>query len=256
MTSPEVSNIDQTLVDPLSNVNSGQKIPIKVRSRGRRADTSMTKNTMHHTQLTLKASTLVSSLLVIAYLLQPGVAAAGSPLEALQATGQKVRALLSDEGLKLPEHVAERHNQLMALIRERFSCEEMSKRALGDEWEKRSKTEQREFARLFQSLLTKSYAGKIQSYGTKPVRYIQEQITNRYATVRAVMYASKNDYVLDFQLMDKAGNWLVYDIVIDGISLMNSYRGQFARVLSYSSYETLVQRMRERAEPPMHARAD
>lgn len=212
---------------------------------------------MHHVNFFWRAFALVPSLLVVTVcLLQPGVASAGAPLEALQATGQKVRALLSDPELKLPEHVVERHDQLMAVIRERFSCEEMAKRALGDEWGQRSKNEQEEFARLFQSLLTKSYAGKIQSYGAEPVRYINEHITDRYATVRAIMYAPKNDYVLDFQLIEKAGTWLVYDIVIDGASLMDSYRGQFARVLNYSSYEALVERMKERAERPMHARAD
>ncbi|GAC1397809.1 MAG: ABC transporter substrate-binding protein [Chloroflexota bacterium] len=212
---------------------------------------------MCHTEFSPKAYAWVSTFLVATIcLLEPGFASAGSPTDALQATGQKVRALLGDQQLKQPEHVAERHTQLMTLIRERFSCEEMSKRALGEEWARRSEPEQQEFTRLFQSLLTKSYAGKIEVYADEPVRYIAEEITNRYATVRAIMYAPKKDYVLDFQLMEKAGNWLVYDIVIDGISLMASYRGQFARVLGYSSYETLVERMREKAALPMHARAD
>ena len=138
----------------------------------------------------------------------------------------------------------------MTLIRERFSCEEMSKRALGEEWAKRSEAEQQEFTRLFQSLLMKAYAGKIEVYAAEPVRYITERITNRYATVRAIMYAPKNNYVLDFRLMEKAGNWLVYDIVVDGISLMGSYRGQFTRVLGSSSYETLVERMRRKRTFP------
>lgn len=212
---------------------------------------------MYHTDFSWKTYALVSSFLVAAAcVLAPGLASAGLPTDALQATGQKVRALLSDERLKQPEHVTERHTQLMTLIRERFSCEEMSKRALGEEWGRRSEAEQQEFTRLFQSLLMKAYAGKIEVYAAEPVRYITEQITNRYATVRAIMYAPKNNYVLDFQLMEKAGNWLVYDIVVDGISLMGSYRGQFTRVLGSSSYETLVERMREKADLPMHARAD
>jgi phospholipid transport system substrate-binding protein len=70
------------------------------------------------------------------------------------------------------------------------------------------------------------------------------------------MYGAKNDYVLEFRLVEKAGNWLVYDVVVDGISLMNSYRGQFARVLTYVSFETLIERMKEKADLPMHARAE
>ncbi len=74
--------------------------------------------------------------------------------------------------------------------------------------------------------------------------------------MRAKVYAAKNDYVFDFRLVEKAGNWLVYDVVVAGVCLMNSYRGQFARVLTYASYETLVERMGEKADLPMHARAD
>ena len=110
--------------------------------------------------------------------------------------------MLSDMELKRPEQAADRREQLMSIIRERFSCEEMSKRALGNEWVKRSEAEQQ-----------------------------------------------------GFSAMEKAGHWLVYDVVVDGISLMSSYRGQFARVLTYASYETLVERMREKADLPMHARA-
>jgi phospholipid transport system substrate-binding protein len=212
---------------------------------------------MHHPYILLRALIVRSSILmVLVCLLQPGIASAGGPTEALQTTSQKVRVLLSDMELKGRAHATDRRDQLMTIIRERFSCEEMSKRALGDEWVKRSEAEQQEFTRLFQTLLAKSYAGKIEGYGAKPVRYLEEQIANGYAMVRAKIYAAKNDYVLDFRLMEKAGNWLVYDVVVDGISLMSSYRGQFARVLTYASYETLVERMREKADPPMHARAE
>lgn len=197
-----------------------------------------------------------SILMILMCFFQPGIASAGGPTEALQITSQKVRLLLSDMTLKGPAHAADRREELLTIIRERFSCEEMSKRALGEEWVKRSEAEQQEFTRLFQVLLAKSYAGKIEGYGAKPISYLEEQIANGYAMVRAKMYAAKNDYVLDFRLMEKTGNWLVYDVVVDGISLMSSYRGQFARVLTYASYETLVERMREIAGLPMHARAE
>src|SRR5688500_11319983 len=104
---------------------------------------------MHHAYIPWKVSALLCLLLMaIVCLLQPAIASAGGPTEVLQTTGQKVHALLSNSELKKPEHVAERRYQLMTIIRERFSCEEMSKRALGDEWVKRSGTEQQEFTRL------------------------------------------------------------------------------------------------------------
>jgi len=212
---------------------------------------------MHRPSILLRALVVgVSILMILVCFFQTGIASAGGPTEALQITSQKVRLLLSDMTLKGPAHAADRREELITIIRERFSCEEMSIRALGNEWGKRSEAERQEFTRLFQVLLAKSYAGKIEGYGGKPVHYLEEQIANGHAMVRAKIYAAKSDYVLDFRLMENAGNWLVYDVVVDGISLMSSYRGQFARVLAYASYETLVERMREKAGLPMHARAE
>jgi phospholipid transport system substrate-binding protein len=144
----------------------------------------------------------------------------------------------------------------MTVISERFSSDEMSKQALGNEWLKRTEAEQQEFTLLFQALLVKSYASKIEGHGAEPVRYLHERTDKGYATVRATISAIKNDYVFDCRLVEKAGAWLVYDIVVDGISLMNSYRGQFARVLRDESYETLVERMREKANLSLRARAE
>src|SRR3982750_2309426 len=164
---------------------------------------------MNRTHMTWGSSTLVSSLLMVGVcLLHPEIASAGSPTEALQTTSEKARMLLNEKQLNGSEHMTDRRSQLMTIIRERFSCEEMSKRALGAEWLKRSEAEQQEFTQLFQALLAKSYAGKIEGYGAEPIRYLDEQITNGYAVVRAHVSAVKNVYVLDFRLVSKTGNWL------------------------------------------------
>ena len=199
---------------------------------------------------------IVSLLWALAWVIQPSFAAAGAPLDALQATGQKVRILLSDTELKKPEHVSDRRNQLVAIIGERFSCEEMSRRSLGEEWATLTEGEQLEFVGLFRTLLAKSYMSKIEGYAGEPIRYLGERIANGYAVVRAQVSASKNEFLLDFRMVEKAGEWLVYDVVVDGISLMNSYRGQFSRVLTFASTEGLLERMREKADLPVHARAD
>ena len=192
----------------------------------------------------------------IVWLVQPGIASAGAALEALQTTSQKVHMLLSDTELKKPEHAVERRNQLVSIIGERFSCEEMSKRSLGEEWSKLTEGEQQEFIQLFRTLLAKSYAGKIEGYAGAPLRYLAERLAEGYAVVRAQISTSKNEFMLDFRMVEKAGDWLIYDVVVDGISLMNSYRGQFARVLTFASTEGLLERMREKADLPVHARAD
>ena len=199
---------------------------------------------------------IVSLLLAVVSVVSPGLATAGAALDALQATGQKVKMLLSDTELKKPEHVNERRNQLVTIIGERFSCEEMSRRSLGDEWDILTVGEQQEFVGLFRTLLAKSYLSKIEGYAGEPIRYLEERLANGYAVVRAQVSASKNEFLLDFRMVEKAGEWLVYDVVVDGISLMNSYRGQFSRVLTFASMDGLLDRMREKADLPVHARAD
>ena len=194
--------------------------------------------------------------LAMVWIIQPNLAAAGAPLDALQLTGQKVRMLLSDTELKKPEHVSERRNQLVAIIGERFSCEEMSRRSLGEEWGTLTEGEQQEFVGLFRTLLAKSYVSKIEGYAGEPIRYLGERLANGYAVVRAQVSASKNEFLLDFRMVEKGGRWLVYDVVVEGISLMNSYRGQFSRVLTFASTEGLLERMREKAALPVHARAE
>ncbi len=205
-----------------------------------------------HTTRTL----MVFLLLAVVWIIEPSLAAAGAPLDALQDTGQKVRMLLNDAELKKPEHAIERRNQLVSIIEERFSCEEMSQRALGDEWARLTEIEQQEFTRLFSTLLAKSYMSKIEGYAGEPIHYLGERLANGYAVVRAHVSGSKNEYLLDFRMVEQAGEWLVYDVVVDGVSLMNSYRGQFSRVLTFASTEGLLERMREKADLPVHARAD
>jgi phospholipid transport system substrate-binding protein len=217
---------------------------------------SRKEDAMQHTYLSASQKQYAAIVFAIAWLVQPSIAAAGAPLDALQATSQKVHTVLNDMELKKPERAVERRNQLVSIIGERFSCEEMSKRSLGEEWPKLTDAEQEEFIRLFRTLLAKSYAGKIEGYAGAPVHYLAERLASGYAVVRAQVLTSKNEFLLDFRMVEKAGDWLVYDVVVDGISLMNSYRGQFARVLTFASTEGLLERMREKADLPVQARAD
>jgi phospholipid transport system substrate-binding protein len=183
-------------------------------------------------------------------------ASAETTMQALETTSQKAILLLTDAELLKPENAVQRRKALISIVGERFSCDEMAKRSLGEEWSKLNAIEQQEFVRLFQALLAKSYAAKIEAYAGQPVQYLGQQIGDGYATVRAKVHAVKNEFLLDFELLYKEGEWLVYDVVVDGVSQINNYRGQFARVLRFASYEELIERMREKAELLIQARAD
>jgi phospholipid transport system substrate-binding protein len=177
---------------------------------------------------------------------------AGSATDAIRHTSEAVIRVLSDEDLKKPSRVEERRQQLVKIIGDRFSYEEMSKRALGNQWNRMSEVERQEFVDLFKNLLANTYVDKIEGFGREEVQYVNERLEQGYAEVRTRIFTSKGAFPLDFRLidqsLDQSGDWRVYDIVVEGISLVNNFRGQFSRILSVYSYPQLVAKLREKAE--------
>jgi phospholipid transport system substrate-binding protein len=106
--------------------------------------------------------------------------------------------------------------------------------------------ERQEFTDLFVQLLRDSFAGKIDAYVDEHVLYLSEQREDRMAEVRTKLSGRKIDTLLDFRLADRAGTWLVYDVVIDGASIVHNYRAQFASIIRDASYPGLVKIMREK----------
>ena len=181
---------------------------------------------------------------------------AQGPTDSLRTTSQKVLEVLHNEDLQKPERAQERRQQLVLAVGERLSYEEMSKRSLGEQWAKMNTTQRQEFIDVFQMVLAKSYVTKIEGYGGQPIQYLSERLSQGCAEVRAKIISAKNEFLLDFRLVERAGQWLIYDVVADGVSLISSYRGQFSRLMRFDAYDGLLERLRENADLPMQARAD
>ena len=196
-------------------------------------------------------------LLAAGLVLPLGVPAfAEGPTDSLRTTSQKVLEVLHDENLQTPERAKERRQQLVSVIGERLSYEEMSKRSLGDQWAKMTTAQRQEFIDLFQMVLAKKYVSKIEGFGGQPIQYLSERLSQGCAEVRAKIISAKNEFQLDFRLVERAGKWLIYDVVADGVSLISSYRGQFSRLMRSNAYDGVLERLRENADLPMQARAD
>jgi phospholipid transport system substrate-binding protein len=101
---------------------------------------------------------------------------------------------------------------------------------------------------LVQRLLSKSYAGKIEGYSGEQVQYLNERHADEYAEVRTKIVSGKVEIPLDYRLLQIAGDWRVYDVVVDGVSLVNNYRGQFTKIIRESSYKGLVEQLRKKSE--------
>ncbi len=124
----------------------------------------------------------------------------------------------------------------------------MAKRSLGIHWNKRNPNEQKEFVSLFSDLLEDTYIRKIERYEDEKVVYVGERQEGSYATVKTkIISTSGIETPVEYKIFKKGDKWEVYDIIIEGVSLVNNYRIQFSHIISSSSYEDLVNRIKKKA---------
>lgn len=173
---------------------------------------------------------------------------AGAPTDMMKATVDEVLRIVRDHDLKQPNKADERRQMLERAIGARFDYQEMSRRALGAPWNTLSDKEKQEFVDLFRTLLTNSYSDKIETYSGEGVQFLNERTEKEYAEVRTKVLSGKTEIPLDYRLINKVDDWRVYDVVVDGISLVNNYRGQFAKIIKSSSYVDLVEQLRKKSE--------
>ena len=190
---------------------------------------------------------------VVALGLLAGVAGAGEPLEKIRETVKDVLAVLADETLQAPENQGSRRERLRQAVYQRFGFEEMSRRSLGRHWRELSDEQRQDFVDLFSDLLERSYVGKIESAGTgSRVEYTRETIDDEgFASVQSVVTNPLDSQIeVEYRLLqrDASQPWEVYDIVIEGVSLINNYRTQFNNIIHRTSYEGLVKQLRLKQE--------
>jgi len=185
------------------------------------------------------------------------MATAGPPTEAIRRTNERVVALVQDEDLGQFLRTSEQRQRLVDEVGKRYSCEDMSKRSLGDYWERLDDKQRQEFRSVFQALLAKTYVSalwyfsKIERHGGQPMQYIQERIGNGYAEVLVRIAFSKEQLLVTFRLVERAGDWVVYDVMVNGVSLIDNLRAQIVRMLAVASYEQLLGRILEKGLLPL-----
>ena len=185
--------------------------------------------------------------LVILLFLPPRIAVAATAGERLPQSIDKLLEILNDPQLKGANKEKQRREKLKEVIYQRFDFTEMAKRALGAEWRRLKPEEREEFVKLFADLLEQAYLDKIESYNGEKVKFIKEREDGDYAEVDTKLIDSRGrDFSIDYRLHKVDGDWKVYDVVIEDVSLVNNYRAQFSRILSKSSYAELVDRMKKK----------
>ena len=189
----------------------------------------------------------VSSIATALLLACACAAFADSPLGEVKSTTEKVLLLLKDTNLQGDSKKNERRQVVRGEMEKRFAWEESARACLGRHWAKRTPAEKAEFVKLFSEFLKDTYSDKVATYygDLDKIDYQGEKIQDDYASVKVVLTTkAKVDHPIEYR-MEKAGDdWKVYDVVIEGVSMVKNYRDQFDAIIAKSSYEGLIKEIK------------
>ena len=164
----------------------------------------------------------------------------------LRGTIDQVLKIVSDKNLQ--KDPALRRKKLRQVISLRFNYKQMVMRSLAKNYNERSDEEREEFTGLFKKLLENSYASKIENYQDETINYVDEKIKGNYAMVRTQIVRKDGVIDVDYKMLKDNNQWLVYDFVIEGVSLIRNYRSQFSKIISTESYRALVSKLSKKID--------
>lgn len=168
-----------------------------------------------------------------------------TPTDDVKKTVDEVVRIVSDKEMK--KNSQKRRQSLKKTISVIFDYDEMAKRSLGKHWNQRTAAEKKQFTELFATLLENSYADKIESYNNEKIVYIKDSLDGDYSEVKSkVVTAKRDEFTLDYRLLKQNGKWMVYDVVIEGVSLVSNYRSQFNRIITANGYPELVKKLQNK----------
>jgi phospholipid transport system substrate-binding protein len=186
-------------------------------------------------------------VLTLALVLAAPPAWAGAPMEQLKAQVDRVLKLIDDPTLK--DKPKDKRVAVRKIADDIFDFGETAKRSLGRHWAARTQAERDEFVKLFGDLLERSYISKIELYGGEKIQYLSDRIEDDQASVLSKLVTKAGaDVPIEYRMLKKGDRWLVYDVIIEGVSLVSNYRTQFNKIIQTSSYAELVKKMKSRQE--------
>jgi phospholipid transport system substrate-binding protein len=190
---------------------------------------------------------VAATLLTLAIGRVPEASAGGPATDQIKSTVENALLVLRDPKFKPVTKTNERRNLLKQILFARFDFTEMARRALGAHWRRRTPEEQQEFVRLFTELLERAYADTIESYSDEKILYVGEKLDGNYAEVTSkIVTGNGQEFSIGYKTQSVGGEWKVYDVVVENISMVNNFRSQFNRVINKASYEELIRRLKSR----------
>jgi phospholipid transport system substrate-binding protein len=191
-----------------------------------------------------------ASLAMMTLCLAAHATAAGDPLALVKTTVNQVVSVLQDKAT--PQQA--RRDRLVDLVAGRFDFADMARQSLGTHWNQLTPAQRNEFVPLFTSFMEAAYLDKIEDYSGQPIQFIKESSDGPgYAQVStSVIQQDKQPIHIDYRLKQAGGEWRVYDVTVDDISITANYRNQFNRVIDNQGYDALVTSMRNK-ERELHS---
>jgi phospholipid transport system substrate-binding protein len=170
--------------------------------------------------------------------------AAGNATESVRTSVDAIIGILKDAGLDKPA----KRDKIRVVIAERFDFRAMSQRTLATNWKKASKEEQQQFTELFAELIQDTYISRVEAYTNEEVKYPGEKVTDDRAVVDTLIVTSSKEIPVTYRLYLKGDRWLVYDVNIEGVSLISNYRNSYQEIVKREGFTGLLAKMEEKVK--------
>lgn len=170
--------------------------------------------------------------------------AASSPTDDVRTSVDAILVILQNGELDVQQKRAD----ISKIITKRFDFRAMSQRTLATNWKKTSDEEKKQFTALFSQLIESSYVGKIEAYTNEKVEYPGEKVKGKKAVVETLILTSSADIPVNYKLYQKGDQWLVYDVIIEGISLISNYRSSYQEIMKDEGFDGLLNKMQAKID--------
>ena len=190
---------------------------------------------------------MLSGLLVLIFFLPALQAVAGVPLDTVEGHVNNVLSVLRDPALAGEANKETKAKKIESISNEMFDFVALSRLTLGRSWKKFSGEQRKEFIKLYRTILEKAYMDRILAYTDEKVTFNKElMLSEKKAEVQTTVITKSADIPIYYRVYLKDGKWRVYDVIIEGISLIKNYRTQFREILANNPPEEVLKILREK----------
>ena len=181
-------------------------------------------------------------LIVIFIFSSVGGASASPARDQLKQSIDSILAVLKNPEFKSESQKEKRRDILRKIVEERFDFEKMSQLSLARYWKERTQDEKSEFVALFGRLLKDTYITKMEGYTDEKIIFLKERRKKKKVQINTKIITQTIEIPINYRMFTRENDlWMVYDVVIEGVSLIGNYRSQFGKILERDSFEELME---------------